>query len=53
MFGGFFKAIGHFFRDIDRIFGHILRAIARSSIGRAIVQMIACATTGLRAKKFA
>ena len=44
--GSIFKAIGHFFRNIGRIFGHILRAIARSSIGRAIVQIIACATTG-------
>ncbi|MEZ5901353.1 MAG: hypothetical protein R3D51_17885 [Hyphomicrobiaceae bacterium] len=34
------------FRGIGRAFAHAAKAIARSSIGRAILQIVACATTG-------
>ena len=40
---GFFRAIGNFFRSIGRLFAHAAKAIIRSSIGRAIIQIIACA----------
>ena len=42
--GSIFKAIGHFFRNIGRLFAHAAKAIARSSIGRAIIQIAVCAT---------
>ena len=44
--GGIFKAIGKFFSAIGRAFGHIARAIARSQIGRAILQIAACTFGG-------
>ncbi|MEZ5901358.1 MAG: hypothetical protein R3D51_17910 [Hyphomicrobiaceae bacterium] len=40
---GLFKAIGSVFRGIGRVFAHAAKAIARSSIGRAILQIVACA----------
>ncbi|MEZ5901334.1 MAG: hypothetical protein R3D51_17785 [Hyphomicrobiaceae bacterium] len=40
---GLFKAIGSVFRGIGRAFAHAANAIARSSIGRAILQIVACA----------
>ena len=40
---GLFKPIGNFFRSIGRAFASAAKAIVKSGIGRAILQIIACA----------
>ena len=40
---GLFKSIGNFFRSIGRAFASAAKAIVKSGIGRAILQIIACA----------
>ena len=40
---GLFKAIGNFLRAVGRAFVYAARTIARSMIGRAILQIVACA----------
>jgi len=46
---GLFRTIGNVLRAIGRAFVHAARAIARSTIGRAILQIVACATPGVNA----
>ncbi len=42
-FSSLFRAIGNAFKAIGRAFARAVRSIVRSSIGRAILQLVACA----------